>query len=92
MMDALMQAHQRQRLFRRQRIARHLGDERHVFQRRQARHQIIELKDKSHMIASVTRQLTLAGFMQRPAAKEHFAAGAAIQAAQNVEQGGLAGP
>lgn len=86
----VLQAHDAQRFLSVQRIAGDLHRHLHVFQGRQGRHQIEELKNKAHVVAAIERQLPVAGASQVLAFKEKFALGRAVHAADHVEQGAFA--
>src|SRR5690606_8177096 len=77
---------ERERLLGWHRIVRDLGDERDVLPRRQARHQVVELKDEPDVPAPIERELALRGSGKLLAAEQQPAGGRPVEAAEDVEQ------
>ena len=84
MVKSLLQPHQGQALLGAQRI---LGDFRHqcsVFERRQAGDQIVELKNKTHMLATVACQLGFAGGCDVMVKVQNAAGRGYVQSTQDI--------
>ena len=67
-----------------------IGDQRHVFPRRQTGNEIVKLKHEADVLAPVARQGRVVEFGELLAAIEDRAARGHIQTAQNIEQRALA--
>ena len=68
------------------RVAGHIRDKLHIFACRQRGDKIVELKDKSHMVAPVARQGPVAQPRQLKIAKPDMARCGMIKTAQNIEK------
>ena len=71
-------------------VGRDVGHQRHVLAHREAGNQVVELKDKTHMLAPVGREGGLTGAREPLVGKPDLARAGHIQPAQNVQQGGFA--
>src|SRR5258707_4778429 len=65
--------------------------EHHVLESAQVGHQVELLKDEADFFGAVTNQVVLRKFGQVPPVDDYVARGQRIQAAENIDQGGLAG-
>ena len=86
----LAQPHAAQGLGGVQRVAADLTGKLHVFQRGQVLHQVVELEHKAHIIPAVGGQLPGGKAAHVAAVQPDVALVAAVHAAQNVQQCGLA--
>ncbi len=90
MVLALTQPDPLQRLRGRHRVGGDVGHQLHVFQRRQAGDEVIELEHETDRGASEARQLGFLGRAQVVALTLHLTAAGSVQPAQDVEQGRFA--
>jgi hypothetical protein len=91
MIEPMPEPHQRQGFIGAHRMRGDFGDQRHVLAGREAGDQIVELEDKADMFATIARQFAVAGISEIVIAEAHAAGAGAVEAAENVEQGRLAG-
>ena len=89
--EAFTQADLAKRLFGIERIGADLRREFDVLKRRQVRDQIVELKDKADIGATVFHKLCLVGGAHIAPVHRHSAGGRRVHTAQDVERRGLAG-
>ena len=88
--ETMVEADHPERLLRRHRVLDDLGDERHVLARRQARDQVVELKDESHVRPAILGELRVVRRRQIVILVDDLARGRHVESAEDVEQGGLA--
>ena len=91
-MQPFLETHQSQTFSRIERMFRDLCDERRVFQRREAWNQIVKLEYKAHVLAAITCQFRRAGLREVVIQIPDLAGGGNIEAAEDIEQGGLTAP
>ena len=87
---ACFQSHLPEHLGRIQRVAADLRGKLHIFQGRQVGNQIVELENKSNIIAAVGGQLALVERRNLLAVQDDFAAGRRVHAAENIQKGRFA--
>ncbi len=88
--EALRQADAIERLLRRHRRHRDVGDERDVLAHGEARDQVVELEDEADVLAPVARQFGLARGGEVVVPPERFTRRRRVESAQDVEQRRLA--
>jgi hypothetical protein len=86
MVETVAEADQRESVLGLDGVVRDVGDERDVFAGRQARNQVVELKDEAHVMAPIVGELVLAGVRQLVVAEPHPARRRHVQSAEDVEQ------
>ena len=84
------EAHEIERGLGRHRVPRDLGDEADVFAGGEARDKVVELKNETHGIAAVEGEFVFVSAREVGAAVTQLARSRHIEAAELVEQGGLA--
>jgi hypothetical protein len=77
-------------LLRPHRTLRDVRHERHVLARREARDQVVELEDEAHVLSPEARALGLSAGGEVVVAEADRSARRHVEAAEDVEQGGLA--
>ena len=90
MIQPLAQAHQFQRLLGRHGLGSDVGHDGNIFARGEAGNEVIELKDKAHVVAAKAREAGVAGVGQVFAVVPHLPGAGHVQPAQNVQQGRFA--
>ena len=88
--DAIAKPHQRQRFDLVHRCLGDFGDQRHIFPCGQTRHQVIELKNKTDMIAAKARQSGLIGIGKLGLAEEDLPGTWRVEAPKDVQERRLA--
>ena len=87
MIGAFFQIHHFQCVQRAHRIIRDLGDQLNIFARRQARNQIVKLKNKPDIFASVAGQIGWVTGSQFTVEVMHGTGRGHIQPAKDIQQG-----
>src|SRR6516225_12025418 len=90
MVQSVTEADRAPTFFRVQWVFRYLGNEGRVFERGEARNQIVELKDKTNVFPSKSRKFLAARCRQVVIAIMHLSAGRHIKSAEDIQQCGLA--
>jgi len=88
-MGAVAEIDELQGLHRRHGRGRDLGDELHILQRGEARHEIVELENEADMAAPIGRELTVIHRRQRLILEKDLAVRRAVDAAEYIEEGGF---
>lgn len=90
MIQAMTEADHVERVFRSHRIGRDVGDEGDIFAGGETGDEVVELKDEADAVAAELRECALATTGEVPAFVAQGARRRDIQAAKNIQQGGLA--
>ena len=90
MVRAVGELDERERVLRRHRIARDLGDEGDILPRSEARDEVVELEHEADTVAAEARELGLVRAGEIAPAIRERAIGGHVEAAEIVEQRGLA--
>jgi hypothetical protein len=88
--QALAEPYQPQRLLGRHRIGGELGDQRRVLERGEARDEVVELEYEADVLAPVARQAGVVEPRQLVVEEPGLAGRSGVEAAEDVEQRGLA--